>query len=121
MIHLSPELVDGVEVFNAGNLPAWDALAFRYAERLRLPATAGSDMHHADRMGPGKLAGIELDKPLHSIHDLVEHILQRRPIGLYLPGEAPQWTPDLRPDLPAEILDAQARPTGRDVCGFLRG
>ncbi|MDR3174811.1 MAG: PHP domain-containing protein, partial [Treponema sp.] len=46
-VSLAPELIVGVEAANAGNQEQYyDALAARYAAKLGLPVTAGSDIHH---------------------------------------------------------------------------
>lgn len=44
-IHLTPSICDGIEVYNAANKPNMNALAYEYAEKLKLPMTAGSDIH----------------------------------------------------------------------------
>ncbi len=45
-IHLTPSICDGIEVYNAANKPNMNALAYEYAKKLKLPMTAGSDIHY---------------------------------------------------------------------------
>jgi len=118
-IYLSHALSDAVEVFNAGNEPQWNSLAWRYAEVLDLPMTAGSDNHHAEAMRPGNLAGVSFDAPLTDIRDYVDAILSRRPFGLFLPRPVEPWTEALAPELPAKWLDREGRDTGADVMKML--
>jgi hypothetical protein len=49
---------DAIEVFNAHAYFISNGLARRFAERNRLPMTAGSDAHHPDEIG---LAGVAMD------------------------------------------------------------
>ena len=114
-INLCPGLVDGVEIYNVGNEMKWNSLAYRWAELLDLPLTAGSDNHHASRMCPENLAGVVLDHPLQSIHDYVKIITERQPFGLHIPVPVPEWTGELRPNLPAVWYDRDEKPTGIDV------
>ena len=118
-IYLAERLCDAVEVFNAGNDPRWNSLAMRYADVVGLPKTAGSDNHHAEAMRPEKLAGVAFDRPLESIHDYVAAILEGRSFGLYTPCPAPQWTPEITPDLPVRWLDSAGVDTGADVMARL--
>ncbi|MDR0730308.1 MAG: PHP domain-containing protein [Treponema sp.] len=62
---LAPRLIDAVEVANAGNHEQYfDVLALRYAEKLGLPISAGSDIHHLDQAKNGYLYGVYLqEKP----------------------------------------------------------
>ena len=43
---LLPHRCDGIEIFNACNIPEANAMARLYAEHYALPFTAGSDIHH---------------------------------------------------------------------------
>lgn len=45
-IKLTPDACDGIEVYNAANSDNMNALAYRYAQQLRLPMTGGSDIHY---------------------------------------------------------------------------
>ena len=52
-IKLTSDICDGIEVFNAGNTPNQNALALRYARKLGLPMTSGSDIHRQDDRAMG--------------------------------------------------------------------
>ncbi len=99
-IYLSPRLVDGVEGYNCGNEPQWNTLALRYAAKHGLPVTAGSDNHHVSTMRKENLGGVVFDRPLNSIHDYVDAILNRKPFRLHVPFTAPEWTEKIQPELP---------------------
>ena len=51
------------------------------------------------------MAGVLLDAPLSSAQDYVRVILERKPIGLYIPHPAPPYTPDIVPDKPVNWLE----------------
>jgi len=73
---LSSGCVDGVEVANGGHDDAsYDALAFRYAQKLNKPMIAGTDIHDASAIYYDELYGIYFDKKLKSIADFVDMIL----------------------------------------------
>ncbi|MDR3145169.1 MAG: PHP domain-containing protein, partial [Treponema sp.] len=84
-IHLSTGCVDAVEAANGGNQQAWDALAMRYARKLRLPVTAGSDIHHAGQFETGEIFGVYLTEKMNTIHDYVRAIRENRIAGLRMP------------------------------------
>ena len=109
-IWLSPYFVDAIEGVNTTNEDHWNTLAMRYGESLDLPITAGSDNHHVNLMCPDNLAGVLLDHPLTSSADYVRVILDRQPIGLYLPHPVPPYTPDVVPDKTVYWLDRDGTP-----------
>lgn len=45
-IKLCPQISDAIEAYNARNDDNMNALAFQYAKGLKLPMTAGSDIHY---------------------------------------------------------------------------
>ena len=120
-IHLAPELADGVEGFNAGNAEKWNILGMRYARLTGLPVTAGSDNHHADRMGPHNLAGVAFSRPLNSLDDYIQAVLRREPFEARYPGVLPEWTEDVEADLPVYLLDREEKYTLIDAAALLRG
>ena len=73
-IKLSPETVDGIEVYNAANGANMNALAFEYCTKLGLPMTSGSDIHfyHDKEMG-----GMLFDNRIDSVADYVDAIKKR--------------------------------------------
>jgi hypothetical protein len=118
-IHLSTGCVDAVEGCNAGNRPENDVLAVRYAKVLGLPVTAGSDMHYANGSYAGLMMGVAFDQPLATIHDYVQAILEKRPLGLYVPAGRGQWMEGADILLPVDIRDANDQSTGGDVWDLL--
>ncbi len=91
-ILLSKNFSDGIEVANAGNEPANDVAARRYAKEYNLLTVAGSDNHLS--MPGMDLYGIELEQKLTDIRDLVRIIRNREPIGLIVPEERFLLQPD---------------------------
>lgn len=82
-IKLMPQWVDGVEVYNAGNYDdKFNVRANWYAEQYDLPKTAGSDNHH---LGAPRLSGVMTDKPLESIEDYMEAVVNRKLAGIIIP------------------------------------
>ena len=84
-IRLGDVLADGVEVANAGNTPAQDAYAMRYAQRKGLYTITGSDNHRSGENST--LFGVGLDARLESPADFVRHVLTRQPHTLLCPTE----------------------------------
>ncbi len=75
-IRLFPEHVDGVEVFNVGNIPrgiGFNEKAYEYAKTLDLPMTSGTDSHDTS---PVK-AGMIFDESLKDIQDFMNKILAK--------------------------------------------
>ncbi|GHV96604.1 hypothetical protein AGMMS50293_29240 [Spirochaetia bacterium] len=109
---LSAGCVDAVEAANAGNHdPSYDALALRYAQKIGLPATAGSDMHDADQLRYGNIFGVRLNKKMHTIADYVAAIHNNEIAGLhYSPGRC-DFHGDENVTLPVEIRDSEDRRT----------
>ena len=67
-----PALMDGVEVYNAGNLDkAANLKALEFARLHNLPVQAGTDSHHTDSPF---FSGIMLPKKAGSIFDIIEAI-----------------------------------------------
>jgi hypothetical protein len=60
---LAPFFIDMVEAANGGNQEQYyDALAARYAAKLGLPISAGSDIHHLEQAEAGDLYGVYLQE-----------------------------------------------------------
>ncbi len=76
-IRVCDVFADGVEVANAGNTPAQDAYASRYAKAKGLYTIAGSDNHHSAENTV--LFGVGLEKKLTSSADFARHILAKKP------------------------------------------
>ena len=84
-IRLGLRFCDGIEVANAGNEQLDDARAIRYGREYGLVMTAGSDNHWSTP--ESTIYGVKLEKKLTGIEDYVRIILEKRPIGLYVPDE----------------------------------
>jgi hypothetical protein len=120
-VHLATALVDAVEAANAGNHEqSYDALAMRYAKKLKLPVTAGSDIHHTDQLEAGNIFGIYLDKKIKTIADYVAAIRGGTIAALKMSPGRCDSSGNEKVSLPVEILDADERDTGQDLWEFLK-
>ena len=120
-VNLSTGCVDAVEAANAGNREqSYDALAWVYAKRLKLPITAGSDIHRVEDVGPETAYGVYLDKKIKTIKDYVE-LIRNNAIGEL---KIPSGRCDIRGNesitLPVDIRGDQDESTGKDIWEFLR-
>ena len=79
------DLVDGIEVYNAGNLPGEDRQALRLSAQGNYILTSGGDIHSASdpRLGA---AGIALPYRIHNEKELVD-ALKRRDHRLIIGGK----------------------------------
>lgn len=113
---LSTGCVDAVEAGNMGNgEPLFDSLAMRYAKRLGLPVTAGTDVHEARQVLEGDVFGVYLDKKLDSIDDYVKIINNRQISGLKVsPGRFDEQG-GLSVSLPVEIRDKNDKITRKKL------
>ncbi|GHV88036.1 hypothetical protein AGMMS50267_03960 [Spirochaetia bacterium] len=118
-IHLSTGCVDAVEAANAGNAPAFDILALRYAKRLGLPVTAGSDIHYAGDIASDVVFGVYLDNRMETIHDYVRAIRENSIAALRVPNGRWDSQGDVTPSLPVDIRDADDKGTWQDFWEFL--
>jgi hypothetical protein len=120
-VTLIPELIDAVEAANAGNhAQYYDALALRYARKLNLPVTAGSDIHHIDQAAAGNTYGVYLDKKLESANDFAAVIKAGAGLNLKTDKGRCESQGDEIIELPLEILDKNERRVSRDFWGFLQ-
>jgi hypothetical protein len=116
---LAPALVDAVEAANAGNHEqSYDALAMRYAEKLGLPVTAGSDIHRTDQLEEGYTFGIYLDRKMKTIADYAEAIRGNAILGLKTVAGRCDSRGDEKVSLPVAILDAEGQDTGQNLWDF---
>lgn len=97
-ILLGKRFCDGIETANAGQHPYNDYPARKYGRENNLPMIAGSDNHHSGhpKWTAETVMGIQLDRRLESIHDLVRIIRNHEPIGLYVPESRFAVTPEDR-------------------------
>jgi hypothetical protein len=120
IIHLAPELVDAVEIANGCNAPEWDALASRYALRVGLPATAGSDIHNVKQFSDGNIFGVYLDKKMETIQDYVAAVRNGAIAGLKItPGRAVSRGGE-EPARPVDLRDRNDRRIRQDFWDFMK-
>ncbi|MDR2101844.1 MAG: PHP domain-containing protein [Treponema sp.] len=119
-IRLSPHWVDAVEAANGGNHEqSYDALAKKYADKLGLPITAGSDIHSTEDVREATTFGIYLDKKMETIADYVAALKGRTIAGLRMSPGRCDYRGDETVKLPVDILDQKGRPGGQDLWEFL--
>ena len=119
-VRLSAGCVDAVEAANAGNEDAsYDALAWVYSKRLKIPATAGSDIHYAEDIRPDTVFGVYLDKKMETIGDYVEAVLNNSVSGFRMPAARCNYHGYERVRLPVDIRDSRDQSTGKTLTEFL--
>jgi len=119
-IVLSPYCVDAVEVANGGHDDvSFDALANRYAKKIRKTATAGTDIHDASDIEYNEIFGIYTNKKLDGISDYVNVILNNKISGLRINEDRLKFygTEDVK--LPVEIRDINDEITGKNWRDFI--
>ncbi|MDR2110496.1 MAG: PHP domain-containing protein [Spirochaetaceae bacterium] len=115
-INLSGGCVDAVEAANAGNQErSYDSLAKRYAEKLNLPVTAGSDIHEVEQFEWGAIFGVYLNKKMDSIADYVRAIKGKTIAGLRITKGRCDYLGTETVSLPVDIRDKNDRSTGQDL------
>ncbi|HCC37817.1 MAG TPA: histidinol-phosphatase [Treponema sp.] len=113
---LSTGCVDAVEVANAGNNEqSYDALAMRYARRLGLPVTAGSDIHVAEQARERYTFGIYLDKKLNNIGDFVTAIRDNQISGLRFSQGRCDYHGGETVSIPVEVRDINDRVINKNL------
>jgi predicted metal-dependent phosphoesterase TrpH len=124
---LAPFFIDAVEAANAGNEEQYyDVLALRYAAKLGLPLSAGSDIHHIDQAAAGNLYGIYLEEKPESSSAFAAMLrgggIQggiRDAAGLKTGEGRLESQGDEAVKLPLVILDRYERTMSRDFWDFL--
>lgn len=76
-IWLRPDIIDGIEVYNAGNPPGTNDLARYKTKDSNMILTSGGDIHLAESFRLGS-AGIILDHRVRNEKELVSALKQRR-------------------------------------------
>ena len=102
-IHVADRFADGIEVANAGNSPAQDVYALRYARQKGLYTIAGSDNHKSG--AHSVLYGVGMSRPLCSVGDWVRHILARQPHTLLCPADRWDGTTQEEPLMRTFVMD----------------
>jgi hypothetical protein len=112
-----------VDVVGAGNPTngecSCDALALRYAQKIGLPVTAGSDMHDAQSVRSGSVFRIYLEKKMKSIDDYVQAIRNNRIGDMYVCGGRCDYHGDEDVGIPVEIRDRNDRVMDKDWKDFI--
>jgi len=107
---LSSGCVDGVEAANFGNAESsYDALAMRYAQKLGLPVTAGSDAHTVDQVWRGDVFGVYVEEKLNDIGDFVKAVVGNKISGIKTSEGRCDWQGNERVTIPLELRDARDR------------
>lgn len=89
-VNLLPDFVDGIEAANLGNPPEQDRLAQRYAAKLGLPSTAGSDIHSYPE-SKSNVLGVWLDEKIKSAKDFA-NALKSGNVSPLIPEDRKGWT-----------------------------
>lgn len=71
LVHLFPDLIDGVEIYNSSQTDEANRRAKIYAEMLGLPTVAGSDIHCVDKKILGAVA---FDSKITDIKDFISKV-----------------------------------------------
>ena len=118
-IYLSTGCVDAVEAANGGNEQSNDALAWIYANKIKLPVIAGTDIHNADDVVDGKVMGVYLNKKITNIGEFVSAVLNRELGPIKIPAGRCDVSGNEDVFLPVDIRDKKDRSTGKDLWDFL--
>ena len=119
-VHLSSCCVDAVEAANSGNYEqSYDALAWVYAKKIKVPATAGSDIHYAEDIRPDTVFGVYLNQKMESIDDYVDAIRNNAIERLKIPVGRFDILGNERVILPVDIRDGEDRSMGKNLAEFL--
>ncbi|NLB90860.1 MAG: histidinol-phosphatase, partial [Clostridiales bacterium] len=86
-ISLYPQLVHGIEGYNAGNELYNDAWTLGYGKDFALPLVAGTDIHTVTPWREDQLLGVVFDQPLANGQDYAKRIRTKQPFSLRLSQE----------------------------------
>lgn len=119
-IVLSTGCVDAVEAVNGGHEDvSLDALAYRYANKLGLPVTGGTDIHDAQSVYYGEIFGVYLEEKLNSIDDYVKAVCNNKISGIKAEKGRLDYHGYESIKIPVEIRDKNDRITGEDWREFV--
>jgi hypothetical protein len=117
---LSTGCVDAVEVANTGNAEqSYDALAMRYAKKLNLPSTAGTDMHDARQICKGWVFGTFVEKKLNTIGDYVNAVCNNGINGISIAEGRCDYHGDEKVKIPVDVRDRSDKSTGKNWKEFI--
>lgn len=71
LVHLFPDLIDAVEIYNASQPDEANRRALAYAEMLNLPTVAGSDIHSTSKK---VLGTVGFDSKITDIKDFINKV-----------------------------------------------
>ena len=98
------EAVDAVEAANGANERSFDALAWAYAKKQKLPVTAGSDIHRAEDVYDDNVMGVYLEKKMKTIADFVSAVRNNSIKDLKIPADRFDLLGDEKIKLPLDIF-----------------
>jgi len=118
---LSTGCVDAVEAANTGNIEqSYDALAMRYAQKLGLPVTAGTDIHDARYICNGWAFGVFTQKRLKSIADFVDVVCNGGIVDINICAGRCDYFGDEQIKIPIDIRDRHDASTGKSWQEFIQ-
>lgn len=107
---LSAGCVDGIEAANGGHEDvSYDALAYRYAQKIGKPALAGTDIHDASWIDNNEIYGVYFDKKLESIDDFVKAVCNNDIANLKTEPRRLEFYGNENVTLPVDIRDENDR------------
>ena len=86
VVHMDFTVLDGMEIYNAGNREVDDAAAVKKCIDLGLIPTAGSDRHHLKEFEKNPFGGIKLNRKVTDYKDLIS-ALKNREHSIWHKGE----------------------------------
>jgi len=109
---LSSGCVDAVEAANAGNgEQSYDALAMRYANKIGLPAIAGTDMHDAGQIEYGSIFGTYVSNKLKDSRDFANAVCNNGISGISIDNGRCDYHGDEFVKIPVEVRDKNDKKT----------
>ncbi|MBR6402232.1 MAG: hypothetical protein IKS48_02475 [Eubacterium sp.] len=82
-IYLMPSITDGIEIYNAANEDYMNALAYCYAKEMKVPVTAGSDIHF---FYDGPKGGMMFEDRIDTVNDYAKALMAGKGIPVVLHG-----------------------------------
>ena len=110
-IILTPEISDGIEIYNAANPDNENALGYQYAMELGVPMTSGSDIHF---FYDGAMGGMLLPARISSSSEYAELVMNREAEPVRVTDGKIEKITDI-----SELTDPVGEPTLPVMRGFL--
>ena len=102
-IRLTPDVCDGVEIYNASNSDNENALAYQYAKKLGVPVTGGSDIHYFNR---DMMGGMVLPRRISDTKEFVQILMDGEAVPVMFGMKDKNYTP-------VESVKALQEPTAK--------